>query len=70
MNGIEKQEEVMQWSTRGMLVRHHTMLRRLAAEKRTTMEKVLSEALEIGLGVIEARVIAASQQGAIYSKEV
>lgn len=67
MNGIEKQEEVMQWSTRGMLVRHHTQLRRLAADKRTTMEKVLSEALEIGLGVIEARIIATSQHGGGYA---
>jgi len=39
-----------------MLVRHHTLMRRLAADKRTTMEEVHNRALEIGLGVIEREV--------------
>jgi hypothetical protein len=49
-------EQKIQWSTRGMLVRHHTLMRRLAADKRTTMEEVHNRALEIGLGVIEREV--------------
>ena len=51
-----KQEKTMIYNTRAMPVRLHTMVKKLAAERRSTMEQIHAEALEIGLGVIEARV--------------
>lgn len=57
------EEERMQWSTRRMLVRHHTQIRSLAAEKRTTMEVIHTEALEIGLEMIRAELALRAQQG-------
>lgn len=60
---MAKEEEKMQWSTRGMIVRHHTKIRSLAAEKRTTMEVVHNEALEIGLEVIAAELQMRTMEG-------
>lgn len=58
-----REEEKIQWSTRGMLVRHHTRIRKLAAEKRTTMEVIHNEALEIGLEMIAAELQMRAMKG-------
>jgi len=57
-----KNEEVTIWMSRHMPVRLHRKLKMLAAEKRVGMAQVHAEALEIGLGVIEAQVAQSKYQ--------